>query len=379
MPPFPSYLLQANAALVLFFLGYYSVFRRFTFYTLNRFFLLFGLVFAVIYPLLDFTEWVHLQAPFMNPIQQVVHESIRWQVPVTAEFDRNLPLILFWAGAGLMAGRLMIRLVSLFLMHQKTVSATHDGFRFRAVGEAFNPFSFGRTIYLNPSRYSAGELGPILQHEQIHVTEGHSLDILLAELLTVFFWFNPVSWFFKCAIRENLEFGVDQQMVRRGMDVKVYQYLLLRIGAANVPLGTSFTAFMLKKRIGMMNQKPSSGTYRLVYSLLPVMLAVLILPKLEGQPIHLPEEVAPFSARLPLAMTHPASLDTIAGTAHRIRQIQLNEEVKGKPLREIILITENRAGRGMDLYVKLNGDQIEELKVLALASPEFMRQKRHKK
>lgn len=53
MPALLLYLLQANAALLLFVLAYYVLLRPLTFYRLNRFFLLAALLLAAVFPLVD--------------------------------------------------------------------------------------------------------------------------------------------------------------------------------------------------------------------------------------------------------------------------------------------------------------------------------------
>jgi|GEM_PF-5586448 len=53
MPALLIYLLKANIALTLFFLAYRWGLRRLTFYVLNRFFLLAGIVCSSIFPLVD--------------------------------------------------------------------------------------------------------------------------------------------------------------------------------------------------------------------------------------------------------------------------------------------------------------------------------------
>ena len=46
------YLLKANAALLLFAAAYFGLLRQLTFFSLNRFYLLFALLFAAVYPAL---------------------------------------------------------------------------------------------------------------------------------------------------------------------------------------------------------------------------------------------------------------------------------------------------------------------------------------
>jgi len=34
-------------------------------------------------------------------------------------------------------------------------------------------------------------------HEKVHIQQGHSFDIILAELVLVFQWFNPFAWLYR--------------------------------------------------------------------------------------------------------------------------------------------------------------------------------------
>lgn len=376
------YLFQANVALVLFFLGYQLVFRQLTFYGLNRFFLLFGLLFSVSYPLIDFAGLIRPQDSLISPVPWAFDWKMIAASVVTEPGWNGWEWVLtgFWAGFGLMAMRFLVQLASVYHLHRQSKPALTNGIRFRVVSDDFTPFSFGPTIYLNPARHSSTELGPILRHEQFHVREWHTLDVLLAEGITIFFWFNPVSWFVKWAIKENLEFRVDQRMLEAGMDAKTYQYLLVQIGGTKTDLGTNFTAPILRKRIGMMNRKPSARACKNYYPLLfLVLLTILILPKLESYRVQAATPLAAISGAFSSQSNNLAALDTLAGTANRIREIQRKNKKNGKALREMILFTKNRVGVGMDLHVKMNDDRIEELKILALASPEFTQQRLHKK
>src|SRR5690606_7561295 len=139
-------------------------------------------------------------------------------------------------------------------------------------------FSFWQSIYLNPERHKATELEPILQHELVHVKGWHTLDVLLAELNTVFYWFNPGAWLLKKAIKENLEFIADQNVIWAGVDRKAYQYLLLKVvGAPEPQISNQFHFPSLKRRIVMMNKKKSSLMHSARYAVLVPLIAAPIL------------------------------------------------------------------------------------------------------
>ncbi|MEL6637357.1 MAG: M56 family metallopeptidase [Bacteroidota bacterium] len=122
------------------------------------------------------------------------------------------------------------------------------------------PYSFWNRVFINPHKYDEPTLRQIIQHESIHIREKHSLDILLAELLTLLLWFNPFAWLYRRAVENNLEFLTDQKMLRRGNDPQTYQMSLLRVAVPELSLSltNNYNQSFLKKRILMMNTRQSS-------------------------------------------------------------------------------------------------------------------------
>src|SRR5690606_42034344 len=52
-----TYIIQVNLLLSLIFLGYQFLLKNLTFYRLNRFYFLFGSLYAFVYPFLDIKSW----------------------------------------------------------------------------------------------------------------------------------------------------------------------------------------------------------------------------------------------------------------------------------------------------------------------------------
>ena len=99
----------------------------------------------------------------------------------------------------------------------------------------------------------------MVKHELEHVKQGHSLDVIILELLTVFQWFNPFMWMLNRAIRENHEFLADQAVLSDGVSRGEYKSLLLNqfIGGQLV-IANNFNYSIIKKRIKMMSKIKSS-------------------------------------------------------------------------------------------------------------------------
>lgn len=280
MPTFIIYLIKANIALTLFYSAYRFGLRRLTFYTLNRFFLLFGIAFSAIFPLINpdtffrrheqLADAVTYYAPDWNSIQQIVHPQFTiW----------NIVQYVFWAGVAAMVVRLSLQLISLFSIHIKTMEGRLYNEKVRLMHNRINPFSFFKNIYINPSLHSPEELENILRHEKIHIKGWHTLDVLCGEINHIFYWFNPGAWLLKTAIRENLEFITDRKVLQSGADTKTYQYSLIHVGAFPyaVPVTNNFNFSHLKKRIIMMNKKKSRSYHLLRYLLLLPLISVAAL------------------------------------------------------------------------------------------------------
>ncbi|TGE09462.1 M56 family metallopeptidase [Hymenobacter fodinae] len=283
------YLLKVNGALLLFCAVYYLGLRRLTFFGLNRAFLLFALVFAPAYPLIDLSHWFAPQNPLPA---QLLMLAPNWQaLPAAVPTTINWLVVAYWVGVSGLAVRLVLQLLSLYRLHRISRPAEYDGQPFRAVPEAVAPFAFWQTVYLNPAQHTPEELPAILCHEQVHVREWHTVDVLLAQLSLLFYWFNPGVWLLRQALHENLEFNTDYRVLQSGLlDNKTYQYQLLRQsvqGQAN-SIVSHFNFHLLKTRIAMMNKPRTARTQAARYLLLLPLAAGLTLWSCEKK-AYLPE------------------------------------------------------------------------------------------
>ena len=138
---------------------------------------------------------------------------------------------------------------------------------------------FFNYIFYNPSLFEPNELHSVLEHEKVHARQFHTLDILLLEVLKIFFWFNPVLWFYKSAVKQNLEYLADHFAIANAGDKKSYQYLMLKqaVEIQEYTLANSFYNSLIKKRIVMLNKSKSKQVKLVKYALLiPIVFGILI-------------------------------------------------------------------------------------------------------
>jgi hypothetical protein len=283
MPQLLIYLLKVNIALLLFCMGYYFILRRLTFYTLNRVYLITAILFSSLYPQINFNSVIERHEKLVKPLQVIVIElntpALNFTKPVEQTNYWQWLVIVFWAGVVFMTLRLAVQFWSLCKVYRRSKPAQIYDYNVRVINEEANPFSFWQSIYVNPTQHAPQELHSIIVHEQVHVQQWHTLDILLAELSLVFYWFNPGVWLMKKAVAENLEFITDRKILQQGVDAKSYQYSLLYASFNTSPnaIVNHFNISTIKKRIMMMNSKNSSPFSLTRYGFIAPAVLVLLL------------------------------------------------------------------------------------------------------
>jgi hypothetical protein len=308
MGPLLVYLLKVNAGLLLLAAVYYGLLRRLTFFQLNRAYLLLALGLAVALPVLPVPDLWAGAAPLPAamvawvPVEAASAPPVAAGAATGAAFDwQQLLLAAYGLGAAVLLTRLLAQLLAVVRLRRQSRAAVAEGVAFRQLEGEAGPFSFGPDIYVNPARHPAAELAAVLHHEQVHVRQWHTLDVLAVELLRAAAWCNPAAWLLRRAVLDNLEYLADHYALQTGLDRRAYQYSLLRLsqGAANLTLVSPFTLYTLKNRIAMMNT-PSSPTAHTVRYLLAVPLVVAMALGFTAVRAQKPAPIATATGRPPL-------------------------------------------------------------------------------
>lgn len=270
------YLLQVNVGLILFYALYKLVCTRDTFFRSRRFILIVSLVLPFILPFIDVREWLesrdrmimltHFDYSAVLPEIVVGSEAVETgnRVFVLSEWIAYLYL----AGVLVLLVRLVIQAFSLYRLIVRMPEKEINGVRVKCLNVPSGPFSFFKWIFMNPAAVKEDEISEILTHEMAHVKQHHSVDVLLAEMVSICCWMNPFAWLLKREVRLNLEFLADRKVMEAGFATKSYQYHLLGL-AYNHKYGLSnnFNFSHLKQRIIMMNKKKSNGAGHIKYAL----------------------------------------------------------------------------------------------------------------
>lgn len=270
------YLLQVNVGLILFYALYKLVCTRDTFFRSRRFILIVSLVLPFILPFIDVREWLESRDR-MIMLTHFDYSAVLPEIVVgseAVETGNRVFVLSEWIGYLYLAGvvallvRLAVQAFSLYRLIVRMPEKEINGVCVKCLNDPSGPFSFFGWIFMNPAAVKEDEISEILTHEMAHVKQHHSVDVLLAEMVSICCWMNPFAWLLKREVRLNLEFLADRKVMEAGFATKSYQYHLLGL-AYNHKYGLSnnFNFSHLKQRIIMMNKKKSNAAGHIKYAL----------------------------------------------------------------------------------------------------------------
>lgn len=268
------YLLEANLYLAGFYLLYYLLLRRETWYQLNRVYLLASSALAFVLPFLQLGMLKHPLPPPPPPMAPVINFAVEatTKIPVAPVIPVHV-----WTAAdysllayGLIASALLlnfcIKLFKLIRLSRSGKNISAQPFKLVEIANDNDAFSFFNYLFVDP-KLIASEI--IINHELVHIRQKHSWDIVYLELLKIINWFNPAVYLLQNSIKEVHEFIADQQTTQTTrQDVDVYTDFLIS-NAYGMPQTTLtnnlFNKNLLKRRIMMLHQKRSGSLARLKY------------------------------------------------------------------------------------------------------------------
>jgi len=284
-----QYLVKLSISLSIVWLFYQFILRRLTFYNSNRWYLLGYTLLSFFIPFINISSLIGNTGGTENRIIQFIpsvhqyttalEEASHCPIPIwSTQYDKwDWTAFALMIGAAILLLRFIIRYISFVRIRHRSELISGDGIKIYQVDKEIIPFSFGNAVFINRNQHSEEELKEIVRHEFVHVKQNHTIDIVWAELLCIFNWYNPFAWLLKRSIRQNLEFIADNKVIENGINKKEYQYLLLKvIGNRQFCIATQFNFSSLKKRIAMMNKTKSAklqvGRFLFLFPLLAIIL-----------------------------------------------------------------------------------------------------------
>ncbi|WP_164122263.1 M56 family metallopeptidase [Sphingobacterium sp. xlx-130] len=258
------YLLLVNIAMGIGFGLYHLCFRKLTFFQWNRVYLLGIVMVPLLIPIGLFVDLSGFSVeeqilPVVN-LEEVIDVDY---IPYASD-ERSYRLldmlsIFYWVGV----------FVGVLLLTWR-LRKVRKAFHFR---NEYTSFSFFRKVFLGSKVQNEKMIG---DHEQVHVDQGHSYDILLVEIVSVLNWFSPIVYLIRKELKFQHECIADEIC---SQDKVAYAELLvahaMRTNPSHLVHGFSNHSF-LKKRIMMLFKNKSSNKNKLFYLAgIPVLLIVV--------------------------------------------------------------------------------------------------------
>ncbi len=276
------WIIEPAISLGVFYLAYMLFLRKVTFFRASRYYLLTAILFSLILPHLNFSSPVTVVnysyfipevafSPGANSDQVEAAASI-WTIS-------RMFMIIYFAVAGLLAFRLVIRLLQLMMLVAGNKTRKFNGARIVSLESDQSPFSFLNYIFINETLYKEKERRKIIEHELVHIKQLHTFDLILLELLTIIQWFNPFAWLYRRSILEIHEYLADEEVLNNGVNPSFYQTLLLnlQLGREFFAPASNFNKSLTLNRIKMMTTIKTSEWKKTRFIILFPLLVALVL------------------------------------------------------------------------------------------------------
>ena len=280
-----EYFFKASAVITVMFLCYIVFLKKETFFQHNRWFLLSGLLLALVFPIIIIPVYIPVE-PLTTQATSFIPSTpsnfiTTAQPEIVFDWFKLIPII-YGIGLSVFLIQFIFQFGSLALLLLKNPKRKAQRFTYVIVESKISPFSFFKWIVYNPDSYKEEEeeeLQLILIHEKVHANQLHSIDILLTQLACVIFWFNPLIWLYRKEVRQNLEYIADFESENSIHSKKNYQHLLLKTSIVNHSslLSNNFYNSSIKKRILMLNKSRSNKKNQFKYLLIIPILAGLLM------------------------------------------------------------------------------------------------------
>jgi len=281
MNSFLFYLVESSVCLAIFYMVYWFLLRRDTFFLINRMYLLFVSILSMMIPLIPFRmipgEAIYSAAILLDPvlitpakIEHYANQHLQWS---------EIAFLIYITGVIIFLFRFLFQLFQLFFIIRRSGIKNRNDLKVVNVDRGYSPFSFFNFVFINDREIPDDSLETILTHERIHIQQCHTIDLILMETVIILQWFNPFAWFTGRSMKTIHEFLADEGVLREGINKWQYQQMILdeTMGIQVNNLTNNFNISLLKKRIIMMTKSRSSfwAKSKLLFTL-PAFIAVVL-------------------------------------------------------------------------------------------------------
>jgi len=281
MTIFLIYTLKVSACITAFYLLYLLLLKRYTFFSLNRFYLLAGMALSFIIPSVDLPV-LELSPQIQSNEVFTAITAIEWhdyfQPQQIANEENTIDYTMIWpvvyiTGLSLLFFRLLLSIVRMVRIKNKAEVQLMGKIKVMRT-EGTLAFSFFNLVFLPKDEHDP----MVMAHETAHVRQFHWFDLLLAEVTTLLLWYNPVVVWYKRSLKLQHEYLADASVVKSNPAIENYLNCMLRQVSRGSSSGlvSPFNSITIKKRIMMMTNKKTSLKYAGVYLFIIPLVSLLL-------------------------------------------------------------------------------------------------------
>lgn len=259
-----AYLFEVSFSWLIFYLAYALFLQEERFFGVNRAYLLVALVGGLCLPFLQIETTNAYLTQFPILLDEIT-VGVRQNIGISEQnylwnFSEIL-LSIYLIGVSIGILRFLLSLRKLYQLYREGIIENKAFYHLIKTNSIHSPFSFGSYLFIsNNSTLNHKEYQYIIEHELTHIRQKHTIDLLLVELLAILFWFNPLVFLYRTALRDQHEFLADKAVLSH-VPIKEYGQLLIEQSIPGLKIGlvNHLIYSQLKKRINMMTKKKHSN------------------------------------------------------------------------------------------------------------------------
>ncbi len=205
-----SYILEVSICWGAFYLLYWLLLSRDTFFHFNRWYLVSTLLASLVIPAVEW-ELPHRVAEseiatvYFQPITVGVEtlEVTVTATPITSGVEiLDVLTWIYWAGMAFCMIRFLMGMRQIYKLYRRSEKRYRNGYQLILSEKVHPPFSFFNSLFISKNvELEAEDREAILRHELAHIRGGHSYDILMLEILNTVFWCSPFIYLYRRSLR----------------------------------------------------------------------------------------------------------------------------------------------------------------------------------
>jgi len=276
-----NYIIETTICWLFFYLLYALWLRKETFFRANRMYLIVTLLLGLMIPVMNVvstTQPTILQdfTVYLNEVTVIAQGNVS-----TSNIGLDIGAILiamYKIGVAIFLLRFLIGMGGILRLFINSEIIRKENYILVYTSREHAPFSFMNYFFVSKKmNFSEAEWQQITRHEEAHIRGVHTLDVLLVEVLAILFWFNPLIYMYKHAMRNVHEYLADAAVIKT-VPMVHYGRFLVSFALPGFRMANNFNHSQLKKSIAMMTKTQSSKFALAKYILfIPLVLMLLVI------------------------------------------------------------------------------------------------------